>query len=236
MPKKYVLTALLVGIFFSISTLKINLWSLTTDLDPKSMRSQDAWTFIPLEPLHTLQRGDQQDCVSLADEKVKISSCSSTGEIILWQSNSEWKVKEVLTSDLNNDGKTELVLLVWRPFKPWPIDVFLPSGGRISAFHDNQNMSSHLILIGWDGNRYREFWAGSALADPISNIRSISIDDGHTLELIAIEGRYNHVDGGGNITSWVWNGFGFDLQKRISGNFSNYGLIKSDSTVWVISN
>jgi hypothetical protein len=236
MLKKFFVPVLIIGLFFSASTLKINFWSLKSDLGANSIRLQNSWIILPREQMQTLQREDAVDCVLFQDENVKISPCDSSVENVLWQSNPTWKVKEVLTSDLNNDGITELVLVVWRPFKPWPIDVFLPNGGRISTFHNNQNLSCHLILIGWDGTRYREIWAGSALADPISNIRAVSINGSRSLELFAIEERYNHEDSGGNITVWSWNGFGFDLQKRISGNFSNYGLIKSDGTVWVVSN
>src|ERR1043165_2143394 len=86
---------------------------------------------------------------------------------VRWQSPQTWRIEQAEITDLNHDGLPEVTLLVWRPFKPWPVDNWLPHGGRISSFHDSNNMSCHMILIGWRHNAFREVWAGSAMADPV---------------------------------------------------------------------
>src|SRR5512143_2793282 len=49
-----------------------------------------------------------------------------TGGQIRWQSPETWQVTQALIADLNHDHLPEAVLLVWRPFKPWPVDKWLP--------------------------------------------------------------------------------------------------------------
>jgi hypothetical protein len=143
-------------------------------------------------------------------------------------------VKEVIASDLNRDGDQEFALLVWRPYEPWPIDRFLPQGGRIANFHDENGRSCHLILIGWDGEKYRELWAGSAMADPISHIAAGDIDDDGYDELLGIESRYDHPEVG-NLVIWKWQGFGFTLQDRINGKFSRFILVYSGDHLVVVT-
>jgi hypothetical protein len=61
-----------------------------------------------------------------------------TGSRVRWQSPPAWQVTQAQISDLNHDGRPEAILLVWRPFKPWPVDAWLPHGGRIESFQDSR--------------------------------------------------------------------------------------------------
>ncbi|MCX6027369.1 MAG: hypothetical protein NTY23_14120 [Chloroflexi bacterium] len=153
----------------------------------------------------------------------------TSGDRIFWQSPAAWSVAEGLITDLNHDGKPELALLVWRPYAPWPIDRFLPHGGRLRGFHDEAGASCHLILIGWRDGRWREVWAGSALADPLLHLGAMDIDRDGIEELIALEGRYSakRSTDAGNLTLWRWNGFGFSLDARWSGRFSQFQIVRS---------
>jgi hypothetical protein len=72
------------------------------------------------------------ESMQIIDGQVRILS----GVTVRWQSPSEWNVRQVGLSDLNRDGDVEAVLLVWRPFKSWPVDLWLPNGGRIDEFQN----------------------------------------------------------------------------------------------------
>jgi len=175
------------------------------------------------------------DCMQFSNEQLELTRCEEMGEIGFWQNPEDWRVEELIVADLNRDGTQEYALLVWRPFAPWPIDKFLPHGGRITGFHNKAGMSAHLILVGWDGDDYRELWAGSALANPISTIRAVDIDRDGYKELITIEGEYDAIEKGGNITIWGWQGFGFTLLDRIEGNYSGYAVYQTDQQTTILT-
>lgn len=176
------------------------------------------------------------ECIHLDKKTVELIRCDDPATV-LWQNPSSWKVDQAMMADLNRDGITELVLAVTRPFAAWPVDQFMASGGRISTFHDSQGQSSHLILIGWKGNRYREVWAGSALYQPLRQIEAVDADDDGFLELLAIEGNYDAPfwNNNGNLSLWKWNGFGFSVVEKIPGRFSRFELMKSQQQEWIIA-
>jgi len=139
----------------------------------------------------------------------------------LWQSPQTWQVKQARFTNLNRDGVIEVVLLVWRPFKPWPVDRYLLHGGRINSFHNAQGYSCHVILIGWHNGKYRELWAGSALAEPVHAFAAADLDGDGSQELVALESNYDDPPGkpAHALTVWEWNGFGFTLLARAPGAF-----------------
>lgn len=151
-----------------------------------------------------------------------------SGSQIVWQSPADWQVKQVGTADLNQDGRPEAILLVWRDFHPWPVDSFLPVGGRISAFHNVSNQSCHIILIGWKKDRYAEMWAGSALAEPIRSFWVGDINKDGKQELITLESAYDDPpqSPARAIKIWEWNGFGFRVLDQINGPIQNAILVR----------
>ncbi len=177
-----------------------------------------------------------ENCFELSDQKLTLYRCEKNGDDDAWHSPENWKITEAMHADLNRDGTDEIALVAWRPFAPWPIDRFLPSGGRIAEFHNKDGLSAHLILMGWDGDEYRELWAGSALANPIADIRALDIDEDGYEELIALEGEYDAAIETGNITIWQWQGFGFTLLDRIEGNYSGYAVYEMDQLALILTN
>ena len=174
-------------------------------------------------------------CWQKEGESVRVNFCGDDSNESLWHSPEDWQVMEAFISDLNMDGKEELSLLIWRPFRPWPVDRFLPSGGRIAGFHDRNDMSCHLILIGLKNGKVRELWAGSALVDPIRNLRAVDLDGDGFQEMVALEYQYNSDPGQASITVWSWNGFGFSLDTRQEGNFNSLFVLESEGNKVIVA-
>jgi len=152
-----------------------------------------------------------------------------SNEKIRWHSPQAWQVRQALIADLNQDGQPEAVLLVWRPFKPWPVDAWLPKGGRITGFHNLNGLSCHLIMIGWFRNTFRERWAGSALAEPILAFAATDLRGSGKQALITLEGNYDDQPGtpASQLKVWEWNGFGFNVVSKVEGDFKRLSIAQT---------
>ena len=161
-----------------------------------------------------------------------------SGKNLVWQSPPEWSISQAALTDLNQDGQLEATLLVWREFRPWPVDAWLPHGGRIASFHDAQNQSCHIILIGYSRGAYRELWAGSALADPIVSFAAADLDGDGVQELATLEESYTTYKSGiaHTVKIWRWNFFGFNAVSSIEGTFHQMALsIGSEGSLFVLT-
>lgn len=162
------------------------------------------------------------ECLVFEGQTLQITNCNGH---VLWQSPHDWHVSEALIADMNHDGIKEAVLLVWRAFRPWPTDQFMLHGGRIQNHQNIEGQSCQLILIGWQKGAYREIWAGSALANPISNIRAADLDGDGLIELVALENDYDSNNKRGQITVWRWVGFVFSLLNRSESRWERFAII-----------
>lgn len=190
----------------------------------------------PVEPLTTgdLNGNGLPEHLSLSGSRASIYE----NEDLVWQSPPEWSISQAALTDLNQDGQLEATLLVWREFRPWPVDDWLPHGGRIATFHNAQNQSCHIILIGYSRGAYRELWAGSALADPIVSFAAADLDGDGVQELATLEGSYTtHRSGiAHTLKIWRWNFFGFNAVSSIEGTFHQMALsIGSEGSLFVLT-
>jgi hypothetical protein len=137
----------------------------------------------------------------------------------------DWQVTATALADVTGDDAPEWVLLVWRPWRDWPIQEWTSAPSPITDFHDAAGDSCHLILLEPDSGR--EIWAGSALPAPLLALAVGDVDGDGLNEVVTLEGDYaigrdgpaTHVD------VWRWNGFGFSLAWRSpSGTFRQLRL------------
>lgn len=219
----------------TVSPLTPRYWTVGQAIEEVEVSSMGNVALILPNSQEEMNFGGEFDCVVVENQMVKIKDCDQESGQTFWQSGQTWQVKEAITADLNRDGERELVMLVWRPFKPWPVDSIMPHSGRIESFQDKNGISCHLILVGWDGDSYRELWAGSALVDPIFHIQSVDVDGNGKQELVALEGQYDSIQGTGNLTVWDWNGFGFTIRDRVRGNFATYGIVSTIEDVLIVT-
>lgn len=221
-----------------LSPVRLKSWVYIHSKDPFS--SLQAMPYpLPAKPLPPILQADlDQDgeAEQLVLESNQASLISKDGTV--WKSPDNWRVAQARLTDLNQDGQIELTMLVWRPFKPWPIDAYLPHGGRIQSFQNAQGFSCHLILVGFKGGKYRELWAGSALAEPLHSFSAADIDGDGDQELVALESDYSDPENAParSLTFWEWNGFGFTLLKRVPGSFSNIQIeITSGGSIQIVT-
>ncbi len=140
-----------------------------------------------------------------------------------------WHVSVSVLADVTGDGKAEWVLVVWRPWRDWPIQRWSSAQSPIAAFHDEAGDSCHLILL--DPRDGHEIWAGSALPAPSLALAVGDVDGDRRSEVVMLEGDYatgrqgsaTHVD------VWRWNGFGFTLEWRSpAGTFHQLQVVDVD--------
>jgi hypothetical protein len=125
-----------------------------------------------------------------------------------------WHVTAAALADVTGDGLPEWALLVWRPWRDWPIQRWSPTASPIANFHDAAGESCHLILL--DPRDGRQIWAGSALPVPLLALAVGDVDGDAHDEVVALEGNYSTGRDGpaAYVNVWKWNGFGFTLEWR----------------------
>jgi hypothetical protein len=222
--RKRIFLALSFLALFTVSPASIRAWEpLGDSIQPVSMPASSR-QLVQLE--QTDFDGDGvAESMEIIDRRVWIKS----GETIRWQSPPGWFVGQAALSDLNQDGAVEAVLLVWRPFKSWPVDRWLPYGGRIDEFKNAKGESCQIILIGWNREKFSERWAGSALAQPIKLFKLVDTNQDGFDELITLESTYEtqaHLPANA-IKVWEWNGFGFSLVSKLEGAFKDLLIVQA---------
>lgn len=124
-----------------------------------------------------------------------------------------WDVRASVLADVTGDSVPEWTLLVWRPWRDWAIQAWVPAPSPITDFYDAAGDSCHIILLDPSGH---EIWAGSALPAPFVEIAVGDVDGDGQNELVTLEGNYaaGRERPATHINIWRWNGFGFSLAHR----------------------
>lgn len=208
---------------FNLSPSWLTAWSY--DQESLSIWSMSFDQLKPIGSSLTARIDGKALCLKLSDGHAVINLCNTNQMDVVWQSPADWDVREAFFSDLTRDGVPEATLLVWREYQPWPVDRFLPSGGRIDSFQDSEGRSCHVILIGMKDGEFEEVWAGSAMADPLHQIHAADLDNDGMEELAGLEYPYDGNDHRSSIVVWEWNGFGFTLGDRKAGSYSTLQII-----------
>lgn len=115
---------------------------------------------------------------------------------VVWRNeHPAWHVTRVLAGDPNDDGRIELLLLLWQPDK-------------------RGALRSQPYLLGWRGGHFQVIWGGSATMTPIQDLAWADLDADGRGELVVLEGGMAPGDPGGHVSVWHWHGWGFELAWR----------------------
>lgn len=216
-----------------VTPVRIHAWELK-DIALRRVSLPSGAHVVAAETSADFDQDGFQETLTLTEGHATIK----TGAEVRWQSPDIWQIQQTQVTDLNRDGLPEAALLVWRPFKPWPVDEWLPNGGRINNFHDARGLSCHIILIGWYQDSFRERWAGSALAEPVNRFAAADLAGDGRQYLITLEGRYDDLPSAParNLKVWEWNGFGFTVVSTLPGSFSLLAIARmQDGQVLILS-
>lgn len=142
----------------------------------------------------------------------------------------DWRITASVLADVTGDSVSEWALVVWRPWRDWPIQRWSSVPSPIVAFHDAAGQSCHLILL--DPSNGREIWAGSALPAPLMALAAGDVDGDGRNEVVTLEGDYatGRACRTTRVDIWRWNGFGFTLEFRSPpGDFCQLCLTDADN-------
>ena len=120
----------------------------------------------------------------------------------VWRSPPTWRVVDLALGDPNDDGRSELLLALWKP----GLDGLEPSDSG-----KEQTLRSRPFVVGYRGGDYRTLWGGSAVAEPIHEVELGDIDGDGAQELIVLGGD-DHLQR--TVSVWGWHGWGFSLTWR----------------------
>ncbi|WP_449241277.1 CapA family protein [Desulfoscipio gibsoniae] len=123
------------------------------------------------------------------------------GSHIIWQSPADWWVDYFFPGDVNNDGKPEFNLLVWKE----------GSFGTQKPFwleEEDTGIKNHLFIFKLEAGSVKPVWQSSNLDCPNYRAALIDLDDDGENELVVTEGSYTD-PAQRQVTLWKWNGWGF---------------------------
>lgn len=110
---------------------------------------------------------------------------------LVWHNEADtWRITRMDVGDPNDDGRIELLLLLWKP-------------------DEEGVVRSHPFLMGWRGGYYRIIWGGSATTTPIQDIAVADMDRDGRSELVVLEGGQHPGDAAQAVSVWHWHGWGF---------------------------
>ena len=120
---------------------------------------------------------------------------------VLWHSPADWWVDYFFLGDANNDGLTELNLLVWKagsfgPHRPFWLE------------EEDTSVKNHLFIFKLEAGVIKPVWQSSNLDYPTYRAVLVDLNDDGDNELLVTEGSYtDHARKA--VTLWQWNGWGF---------------------------
>jgi poly-gamma-glutamate synthesis protein (capsule biosynthesis protein) len=149
-----------------------------------------------------MQGDGDPESVTLRDGVLDIKKDGHT----VYTSYPSWQVVDAATGDPNQDGRFEVLMLLWKQDQP------------------GQPVTTHPFILGYRGGEYKVIWGGSATANWLQAVGVADVDGDSLDELVTLERDSSALPGEARYRVAVlgWNGWGFTSRWR-----SEYGLFGS---------
>lgn len=125
----------------------------------------------------------------------RLTVTDGEGGEVLWQTQADWFVQDMVIKDIDRDGKEEMILLVWKH----------GSYGEHLPFWEKKNdvaLRQHIFIYHQDAgkaSKLRALWMSSQILYEITSISS------------GKDSFLNVTDRTGNTRVWTWRDFGLKL-------------------------
>lgn len=146
---------------------------------------------------YDLDRDGMSEFYSLQDGKLKVTDSSR----LIWQSQDDWWVDDFFLGDSDNNGISELNLLVWKAGSFGPHRPFWVT-------EEDLSVKNHLFIFKLVEGVIKPVWQSSNLDRPNYKAGLADLDGDGTNELVVVEGDYDD-PGVREAGIWRWNGWGF---------------------------
>lgn len=143
-------------------------------------------------------------------------SAGTAREAVIWTSPKGVLVQKVLSADIDNDQREELVLLCWK----------IGRYGRDRPFwveKDEKKWSQHLFVYEYEQENIRPQWMSSYLGKDLADVTAYRRADNLN--------RLLFTDPDGEISCWKWDSWGFTLEDA-SVSFVAFGDNLLHEPVW----
>ncbi len=119
----------------------------------------------------------------------------------IWETPETWWVDDFILGDSNNDGTTDLNLVVWKSGSYGPSKPFWVT-------QDDPSVKNHLFVVDLVNGAMKPVWQSSNLDCPNRDIDLVDLDGDGQNELLATEGDYDNPEDR-RMSVWKWNDWGF---------------------------
>lgn len=130
---------------------------------------------------------------------------------IVWRNEDPaWQIRSFAVGDPNDDGRSEVLFLLWKP-------------------DETGVLRSHPFMLGRRSGAYRIIWGGSATAVPIQDLALADLEGDGRGELLVLEGGSRPDDPAARLVVLRWHGWGFQVEWRsLPGRWQRLGLRDED--------
>lgn len=115
----------------------------------------------------------------------------------IWTSPETVKVQEALSCDMDQDGQDELILLCWKVGR---FGVHKPFWIK----EDEKEWSQHIFVYEYGPDKVRPKWMSSYIGQDVARMEPN--------QTVAAQRRLWLTDPDGAVSSWIWNGWGFEKE------------------------